>query len=346
VATTTALVDLSNVCRGDTTPSWDRYLLLRQRLLDAGYTRVRAVADSSLRFRLPARDVGHLEAAIGRGEVQMTPYADPHLIAAALEDDTITLVTNDRFRALRGRFPALNGFTRVLAFRFHAQDVHLHDAPLEGIPDADISRAVEDETLSRLGYARPEDRELLQWDWRCPAPDCPTAVLPQLDELPRCDGGTATCPMCDSTLDRLGPAIGGLEIKLLVDDEVRERFALAVGTSRRLGRGAGPGRFDVSPMLDPTSASLVSRRHIEVTNHDGRLRVKELGSRNGTTVLRADGTASPLTPGTVLAVGVDDRVSLADAVTIQLSGRRWPRTRFLDTSVTTPPGETALGRTP
>jgi hypothetical protein len=126
VATTTALVDLSNVRRGDTTPSCDGYLLLRQRLLDVGYSRVRAIADSSLRFRLPARDVGHLEAAIGRGEGQMTPYAARHLIAAALEDDTITLVTNDRFRAPRGRFPGIPWN--------EAEDEQLSTDFLRGIP--------------------------------------------------------------------------------------------------------------------------------------------------------------------------------------------------------------------
>ena len=54
---TTALVDLSNACRGDGHPRWDRYLLLRERLLSYGFTRVRTIGDSSLRFRHPAEEV-------------------------------------------------------------------------------------------------------------------------------------------------------------------------------------------------------------------------------------------------------------------------------------------------
>jgi hypothetical protein len=342
MGTTTALVDLSNACRGDGAPRWDRYELLRQRLLDAGFARIRAIGDSSLRFRLPPIDVGHLEGAINRKEVQLVPYADPYLIEAALDDRSVSIVTNDRFRGLRRRFPALDGFERVLAFRFAGGDVHLHRSPLERIGGAEVSRAAEDEALGALGYSRPDHRELLSWDWRCLTPTCPAAALPQLDELPVCDDGTACCPTCDVTLERLGLATGGLELKLLVDGEVRERLALAVGTALRLGRGAGPGRFDVTPLLDEAGVRLLSRRHVEVANHDGRLRVRELGSRNGTQLLRADGSVSQIGGGTLVALGPDDRIRLAGLLELERSGRRWPRASFFDATVTSPPSETRL----
>ena len=340
--TTTALVDLSNACRGDGHPRWDRYLLLRERLLSYGFTRVRAIGDSSLRFRLSPTDVGHLETAIGRNEVQMVPYADPHLISAAFDDDTITVVSNDRFRGLRRQFPELRGFRRVLAFRFEEHEVHLHPSPLEeDIDEAELSRIVEAESLTPLGYSTPEDRDLLRWDWRCLEPECGAAQLPQLDELPLCDEGNPACPICNATLERLGLATGRIEIKVLIAGEVRERFALAVGSSLRVGRGPGPGRFDVSPLLEDPATSPVSRIHLEVTNHDGRLRICDLASRNGTEVAHADGTTTPLREDNPLFMGVADRVSLAGAVELQRSGRRWPRAHFLDHTVVAAPSPTA-----
>jgi hypothetical protein len=342
MGTTTALVDLSNACRGDGAPRWDRYELLRQRLLDTDFDRVRAIGDRTLRYRLPPIDVGHLEGAIGRKEVQLVPYADPDLIQAALADESVWIVTNDRFRALRRRFPALDGFERVVAFRFAGGDVHLHPSPLEHIDDAEVSRAAEDETLRSLGYSHPDHRELLSWDWRCPAPTCPAAALPQLDELPVCDDGIACCPVCDETLERLGLATGGLELKLAVDGEVRERVALAVGAALRLGRGPGPGRFDVTPLLGEADVRLISRRHLELANHDGRLRVRELGSRNGTQLLRTDGSVSEIGEGTLVALGPHDRIRLAGLLELERSGRRWPRASFFDVTVTSPPSETRV----
>jgi hypothetical protein len=338
---TTALVDLSNACQGGADhPRWDRYVLLRQRLIDEGFDRVRAIGDNSLRFKLPAIDVGHLDGAIGRREVQLVPYADPYLVQEALADASISLVSNDRFRGLRRQFPSLAGFDRVLAFRFDGTDVHLHRSPLTPIEDAEASRAAEDEDLARLGYRHPDHRDLLRWDWRCSTEGCRAAFLPQLDELPYCDDGVACCPACDATLERLGLATGGLEIKLSVDGDVRERLALAVGAAARLGRGAGPGRLDVSPLLDGEGGRLVSRRHVEVANHDGRLRVKELGSRNGTEVRRADGSTAPLQAGSVVVLGADDVACLAGQLELQLSGRRWPRARFVDIRVTSAPSAT------
>lgn len=339
--TTIALVDLSNACRGDGKPRWDRYVLLRERLLSSGFTRVHAVGDSSLRFRLSDSDVGHLEAAIRRNEVQMVPYADPHLISAAFDDDAITIVSNDRFRGLRRQFPDLRGFSRVVAFRFADHEVDLYPSPLEDdIDEAELSLLVEEEALTPLGYSKPEDRELLQWDWRCLATTCGAAQLPQLDELPLCDRGTPACPLCNGTLERLGPATGRIEIKALVAGEVRERFALAMGSSLRVGRGPGPGRFDVSPLLEDTATSPVSRIHLEVTNHDGRLRVCDLGSRNGTEVAHADGTTTSLHEGKPLFIDIADRVSLAGAIELQRSGRRWPRASFLDRAVIAVPDPT------
>jgi hypothetical protein len=337
-----ALVDLSNVCRGEGAPAWDRYLLVRHELDRRGF-RVKAIADKSLTFRLPPLDRGHLEAAVRRNEVELVPYADPHLIGRALADDETIILTNDRFRALRRLFPTLDGFERVLAFRFVGQRVDLYRAPLEVLGSADVSHAEEREEAERLGFRTPADRELLRWDWRCGTEGCPVAEQQLLNELPICEEAAAYCPCCDEPLERLGLAVGGIELKLLVGGLVLERLALSAGQSVVLGRSSGAGTVDVSHLLGAQDAGMISRRHLQVTNHDGRLRVRDEGSRNGSAVLRGTGAVDALVPGTTLVVDTSARVSLAGVVEIQLSGRRYARGAALEEAGIGTAGETKVG---
>jgi hypothetical protein len=141
----------------------------------------------------------------------------------------------------------------------------------------------------------------------------------------------------------LGLAVGGIELKLLVGGLVLERVALAAGQSVVLGRSRGEGAFDVSHLLGAGDAGVISRRHLRVTNHDGRLRVHDEGSRNGSAILRGTGEVDALTSGTILVVDSSARVSLAGVLEVQLSGRRYARGAVLEEAGAVTAGETRVG---
>ena len=82
---------------------------------------------------------------------------------------------------------------------------------------------------------------------------------------------------------------------------------------------------------------MVSREHLQVTNDSGRLLVEDLGSRNGTSVLRGDGKDIPLQRGALQRLEQSDRLSLAGGVLqIRLSGRKRARGHY-EPDLTTPP---------
>ena len=80
------------------------------------------------------------------------------------------------------------------------------------------------------------------------------------------------------------------------DDEA-DRIPIAEGTSIVVGRGRGEARYDVRSLLVDGQSRLVSRDHLRLTNTSGRLHVEELGSRNGTTLIRTGGGESRLQVG-------------------------------------------------
>lgn len=321
-----AVVDLSNVCHIGGEASWDHYLAVREAWARFGGGRIHAIGDASIRMQLIGTDLAELEAAQRRGEVELVPFADPHLIRRALASEDTWIISNDRFRDHQGRFPELAGFDRLLRISLGYDGVvSLIEEPLSEVPSAERSRLAERDLVRGLGYELPEDLELLRWDWRCESPGCQYQVNPQLDVLPRCDGGLAVCPSCDDELVRLGYADGGVELKLSVRGTVLERLALADGSQIVLSRGGIPGSFDVGHLLEPEVRELVSREHLLVENRGGRLRVRDLGSTNGSTMTDETGEARTMPQGSILMMRADAVCTLAGILELRQSGRRWPR---------------------
>jgi hypothetical protein len=325
-----ALVDLSNICHaGQADPSWARYEAVGREWRRSGGSRVRAIGDLSLRHQLAEPDVGKLRAAQRRGEVELVPFADPHLLTRALPSSSTSLISNDRFRDHQVEFPELVGFDRLYTVHWSAvNSPRLEREVVQAAPEA--SRLAEKAELKRLGF-RPGtagDLELLRWDWRCDTRGCQLAVWPQLEQLPRCDFGEAVCPDCGESLRRLGYAGGGIEIKLGAGGRVMERLALADGASVTLGRGSSSGTYDISHLLEPSESQLVSRDHVFIENRRGRLRVEDRrGSRNGTAITGDDGSRRLVPPNRVIALQPGDVLELADVLTVARSKRRWPRAR-------------------
>ena len=81
---------------------------------------------------------------------------------------------------------------------------------------------------------------------------------------------------------------------------------------------------------------MVSRDHLRLTNDSGRLLVEDLGSRNGTSLIRNDKNL-PLQPGSLQTLQASDQLSLAGGVLqMRLSGRKRARGRY-EPDLTTPP---------
>jgi pSer/pThr/pTyr-binding forkhead associated (FHA) protein len=82
---------------------------------------------------------------------------------------------------------------------------------------------------------------------------------------------------------------------------------------------------------------LVSRDHLRLTNTSGRLHVEELGSRNGTILIRTGGDESRLQVGVLQILELTDRISIAKgALRIRASGRKRARGRYAPDLTTAP----------
>ena len=96
--------------------------------------------------------------------------------------------------------------------------------------------------------------------------------------------------------------------------------------------GTTSGRFWVDGQ-----SRLVSRDHLRLTNKSGRLHIEELGSRNGTILIRTDGAESRLQVGVLQILELTDRISIAKgALQIRASGRKRARGRYAPDLTTAP----------
>jgi hypothetical protein len=317
-----ALVDLTDVCRR--TSSFDPYVAVRTAVRQRGFE-VRALADTTLRTELGSDDLAHLDAAVRRDEVELVPDAAPHLLERLNRDTTAVLVSNRRFRTLRSTFPSLDGVERVLRHAVTAGTAELTPAPFDRLGELEVSGPARVRRLAAAGHRSASDHDLLRHDWRCRTRGCVAAAsAPQLELPPHVLGGAAVCPVCEQVLVRLGPVSAGVELTLGVAGTVRQRIAIAQPSASTLGRGAGPADLDVQHLLsDDDGAFLVAREHLVVTNHDGRLRVRDAGSQAGSRLRSTDGQVVDLEPGTTTVVETGETVTLGGVLEVTPVPRRW-----------------------
>lgn len=343
----TAWVDVVDVCRSAAGRRFAGYDLVRAALRRRGLE-VRGLADASLRAALPAAELAHLDAAVRGGEVELVPDAAPHLLERVARDRTATLVTRRRLRTLRGTFPELDGLSRVLCPSFLSGEVTLEPAPLDRLGGLDVSTTARVQQLAAIGYRGPEDHDLLRHDWRCRTAGCEVgATAPQLEILPHVDHGTAVCPGCDRPLQRLGAAADGvgLALALASDRRARRRVAVARGLALTLGCGVARGDLDVDHLLgEDDGAFLVAREHLVVTNHDGRLRVRDAGSAAGSRLRLTSGAVADLRPGVTTVLGIGEAVTLGGVLEVTVVPRRWTlAATFHPATATTRHGDADVG---
>lgn len=293
------------------------------------------VADRSLRRYLDPWGNEQLTRWQRERRARVEPFADRVILELATKYPHAVVITRDLYRDLRREFPWVQGsdrfFSPVLdrAISFRGNNM----APIE---NREISRFAEAADLKPLGMTSPEAKHELNFEWACNSTGCAWGGAPAIEADPGYRNGAVVCPECRQPARRVGARDLTRELVLCLGEDEAERIPITDGTRIVFGRGRGEVRYDVRELLDHDRATLISRDHLAVANEGGKLKVLDLGSKNGTVLIRS-GAVSALTADVVQILGPNDRISLADdALAFRLSGKQRPRGRYAP-DLTTPP---------
>ena len=335
------LVDVSNVCRSISPPSWqvlnelldawrDEYGTPRETLL---------VADTSLRRLLP-REPSFASLSDSHVDLRYVPKADDVILDLAhglLEAGSeFAVISGDRFVPESDTHPWLIG-----------DSAHFFEF-LGGPNGRQITRRSMDMALQTRGQRRelillkdrgfsggPEDIRLARI-YRCQTLDCWLRQWrpERLVGLPVVEpDGTVRCPGCGQSLLDAGPA--PLRRRIVINSDLEKSFLLTAGIPITVGRSRDPqtqvlglDQFDLPADL----LAQISRTHLELALTDkGEVVVTNLRATNGTVLDRrgrrgASEELRTLKPNQTVRLRERDRVVLADVATLELSGERRPLT--------------------
>lgn len=296
------------------------------------------IADNSLWYHLDESGRRSLNGWKKSGRARSVRWADPEILKLAAEHPDATIITTDLFRDHRRKFPWLQGTTRVVGPVISNQTVMFEQLDYSPIADYEVSKRVEEADLKPKGINSPEAHQALRFEWSCSNPACMWGGAPVIDDDPAYQDGKVCCPECQTPARKAGACEDTRELVVLLPHGETDRFPIAEGTSLVVGRGRGESRYDVRSVLDENDYVFVSREHLRITNESGRLRVEDLGSHNGTSLIRESGQEFALQAGALQVLEKSDRLSLArGALQIRLSGRRRARGRYTPDLTTPPP---------
>lgn len=339
MAAPTVIIDLSPVVRRGGRNDWRHVeMVVRawREQKDPGAV-FYGIADNSLRHHMDGYGNQRLEEWKRRGCARSVPYADSEVLELAEANPEAVIITTDLFRDHRRTFPWLQGSTRLLQPVISGPNVTFIELDFSPIPHYEVSWRAEEADLKPKGLTTPQARQALLDEWACTDSTCVWAAAPVIDDDPRYEDGRVCCPECRTPARRVGARENTREVVVLLGDDEVDRIPIAEGTSLFVGRGRGEDRYDVRTLLDDRHSSLVSRDHLCLSNRSGRLIVEELGSRNGTALIRKGGNESRLQPGVLQTLEPADRISLArDALQIRPSGRKRARGRYAPDLTTAP----------
>ena len=295
------------------------------------------IADNSLWYKLDDYGQRCLSDWKKRRCARSVPWADPEILELAEANPGATVITTDLFRDHRRDYPWLQGSTRLMRPVISGSGVSFIQLDFSPIPDYEVSMRAEDAGLKPRGITSPEARQELLHEWACTNPNCTWGSFPVIDDDPAYKDGRVCCPECLTPARKAGVREKTREVVVLLGDNEADRIPIAEGTSIIVGRGRGEARYDVRPLLGDGQSRLVSRDHLRLTNKYGRLHVEELGSRNGTTLIRTDGDESRLQVGVLQILELTDRICIAKgALQIRASGRKRARGRYAPDLMTAP----------
>jgi hypothetical protein len=323
-------VDLSNVSKDPllgfsadhaALSRWDRLraVWLRER---GGQPVFTLVADSSLPRALSVTDHSRFTAMLNSGEAVIAADADTEVLTRAVTGMGIAL-SNDRYvdhRKLAGLDKA-----RLMGWIVRGNTVRLQERSLDRLMSAVISARAQKQAFKELGIA--EDSPELGFRWFCRDGGCEEELL----AVPRFTLGKVVCPACGGFLERGSPWRTPIWIKIMHGSNEVTRFVLEAGERVYVGRGVGADIVTVNSPPESNDELLgVDERHVELTNTDGRLGVRDNHTSSRTTLRRQvigmPGKFQPPMPVPVdgeTAIGIGTKVVLGQTpFTIQIAGSR------------------------
>ena len=334
----TVIIDLSPVVRLDQRDDWRHVEMVvkawrEQRDPNAVFL---GIADNSLWYKMDPSGQRCLNEWKKRGKARSVPWADPEILKIATKHHAARIITTDLFRDHRREFPWLQGTTRIVRPVIEQGVVMFEQLDFSPIAEHEVSWRVEEADLKPKGITTPAARQALLYEWACANQECAWGKATVIDDDPAYEDGRVCCPECRTPARKVGAREDTREVVFIVGDSEADRIPIAEGTSLSVGRGRGASRYDVRTVLTETESPMVSRDHLRFANESGRLRVEDLGSRHGTSLIRDD-KEFPLRPGSLQTLQQSDQIGLAGGVLrIRLSGRKRARGRY-EPDLTTPP---------
>lgn len=332
------IIDLSPIVllRGEPSWAWVEDVARTWREQHDPDARFYGVADNSLYYRLDEAGRRGLSDWKRKRAARSVSWADPEILELATQFESAQVVTTDLFRDHRRDFPWLQGTDRIWTPVVQGDRMRFDRLDYSPIPAEEVSWRVEEADLTPKGFRSPEAREALRHEWACTSNACPWSTKALIEEDPAFRAGDVVCPSCSKPAKRLGFRESTQEIVLLLDEDEVDRIPLAERSELIVGRGRDVNRYDVREVLGNPTAARVSRDHLRLVNRSGRIFVEELGSRNGTEIVREDGALAHVQPGVQQALARAERLALAGGVlNIRLSGKKRPRGTY-EPDLTTP----------
>ena len=333
------IIDLSPIVllRGEPTWGWVDATVKAWREQRDPKARFYGVADNSLWYRLDDSGRRSLSNWKRKRMARSVSWADPEVLELATEFDTASVLTTDLYRDHRREFPWLQGTDRVWKPVPSNGTIAFEQLDYTAIAAEEVSWRIEEADLTPKGFRTPEARDALRYEWRCTAAACQWSAKAVIEEDPAFRDGQVVCPGCLTPARQLGLRESTKEIVLLLGDDEVDRLPLAERSELTVGRGRDAGRYDVREVLDDADANKISRDHLKLSNNGGRIFVEELGSKNGTQILRPDGAAAPLQVDVQQILAPTEQLALAGgSLNIRLSGKKRPRGTY-EPDLTTPP---------
>ena len=295
------------------------------------------VADNSLYYKLDETGRRRLSDWKRKRMARSVSWADPEVLELATQFRSASVLTTDLYRDHRREFTWLQGTDRIWKPVVRDGTLEFERLDYSPIPAEEVSWRIEEADLTPKGFKTPEARDALRYEWACTNGACHWSSKDVIEEDPAFQDGQVVCPGCSTPAKRLEFRELTREIVLLLDEDEVDRLPLAERSELTVGRGRDISRYDVREVLEERVAGRVSRDHLKVTNRGGRIFVEELGSKNGTEIVREDGAAASLRKGVQQALAVGERLALAGGVlNIRLSGKKRPRGTY-QPDLTTPP---------
>lgn len=333
------IIDLSPIAQLSGKPSWDWVdaTVAAWREQRDSTARFYGVADNSLWYKLDEVGKRRLSEWKRNRRARSVSWADPEVLEIATRLETASVLTTDLYRDQRRDFPWLQGTDRIWKPIVGDGSIRFEQLDFIPIPDEEISWRIEEARLTPKGFKTPEARNALRYEWQCANRSCRWASKTVIEEDPAFLDGEVVCPACLAPAKRLALRERTKEIVLLLGDDEVDRLPLAESATVTVGRGRDIGRYDVREVLADGDANRISRDHLTLTNNAGRIHVKEFGSKNGTEIVRSDGSAAPLQSDVQQILAPTEHLRLAGgSLNIRLSGKKRPRGTY-EPDLTTPP---------